>query len=162
MEGYTIKVKQTNDYELIAKLNKPVHDLHCALYPERFNTYNFEEMQVLFKELMYNDAFIFLVIYDQEEAVGYAWIEIRNYPENPLIKGYHSIYVHQLSVVAWKRKQGYGTELLRYIEELAKERNIDVVELDYWVDNLVARHFYQKHHFTKKREFVYKKIDGYA
>lgn len=153
-----MKIIQTNDYELIAKLNKPVHDLHCSLYPTHFTPYNYRDMKELFSELMGNPTFIFLLVQENKEAVGYAWIEVRNHPENPLIRGYQSIYVHQLSVVDSKRKKGYGSKLLAHIYQVAKAREISIIELDYWADNQIAKQFYQKHKYINIREFVYKKI----
>ncbi|MBM7702239.1 hypothetical protein [Metabacillus iocasae] len=39
-----MNISSTNDFELVAKLNKSVHDLHVNLYPEYFKEYNFGEM----------------------------------------------------------------------------------------------------------------------
>ncbi|WP_342670308.1 hypothetical protein [Bacillus solimangrovi] len=47
---------------------------------------------------MHNEDFIFLLVEDDNEAVGYAWFEIRDYPENAFKKGYRSAYVHQISI----------------------------------------------------------------
>jgi hypothetical protein len=53
-----MKVTQTTNYELIAKLNKSVHDLHSKLYPKYFKEYNYEAMKEFFKSIIYNDSFI--------------------------------------------------------------------------------------------------------
>lgn len=153
-----MKIGQTKNFELVAKLNKPVHDLHYSLYPKYFNEYNYEEIKEVFKKLMKNENFIFLLLEDNHEAVGYAWIEIRYYPENTFKKGYKSVFVHQISVVQTKRKKGYGTSLMEHIYRLANDKDIDLVELDYWFDNNIAKEFYKKHNFVKYREFVYKQL----
>lgn len=153
-----MKIRQTKDFELVAKLNKPVHDLHFTLYPKHFNKYNYEEIKEVFKKLIENENFIFLLLEVNQEAVGYAWLEIRNYPENAFKKSYHSIYIHQISIVQTQRKKGYGTALMNYIYHMAKEKGIDLIELDYWVDNNIAKEFYKKQDFVKYREFVYKQL----
>lgn len=155
-----MKIEQTKDFELIAKLNKPVHDLHCSLYPKYFRKYNFEEVKELFKQLMKNRDFIFLIVKEKKEALGYAWIEIRHYHENVFNKEYQSIYVHQLSIVPSKKNKGFGTFLMEEIYRFAQRQAIDLVELDYWVDNKIAKEFYKKHNFIKYREFVYKQLNG--
>lgn len=153
-----MEIRTTRDYALVAKLNKPVHDLHFSLYPKYFKVYNYEEIKEVFKELIVNENFVFLLLEDNKEAVGYAWIEIRNYPENAFKKGYKSVYVHQISIVQTQRKKGYGTSLMKYIYKMADDNGIDMIELDYWLDNKIAKEFYKKHDFVKYREFVYKQL----
>lgn len=138
-----MEISQTRDFELIAKLNKPIHDLHCSLYPQYFNEYDYEKIREVFKKLIVNDHYVFLLLEDNREAVGYAWIEIRNYPETAFKKGYESVYVHQISIVPMKRKKGYGTGLMNYIYGLARQKGVEVIELDYWVDNKDAKEFYK-------------------
>lgn len=100
----------------------------------------------------------FFVLEDGKEAAGYVWIEKRVYPETAFKKAYTSIYIHQLSINELKRQKGYGTKLMEYIEGVAKEEQIDIVELDYWIDNIRANDFYRKHGFKPYREFVYKQL----
>ncbi|MFD2445493.1 hypothetical protein ACFSO7_16145 [Bacillus sp. CGMCC 1.16607] len=48
-----MKISRTNDFELVAKLNKFVHDLHANLYPEYFQEYNFDFVK--YREFVYKD-----------------------------------------------------------------------------------------------------------
>lgn len=153
-----MKISQTRNFKLVAKLNKYVHDLHSNLYPKYFKEYNYENVKEVFKSLINNESFIFLLLEDNEEALGYAWVEIREYPENAFKKGYKSVYVHQISIVDTKRNKGYGSSLMEYIYEIANDRGIDLIELDYWFENSVAKDFYKKQNFIKYREFVYKEL----
>ncbi len=45
-----MKISQTADFELLASLNKPIHELHVSLYPEHFTEYNFETIRDSFKQ----------------------------------------------------------------------------------------------------------------
>ena len=153
-----MKISQTRNFKSVAKLNKYVHDLHSNLYPKYFKEYNYENVKEVFKSLINNESFIFLLLEDNEEALGYAWIEIREYPENAFKKGYKSVYVHQISIVDTKRNKGYGSSLMERIYEIANGRGIDLIELDYWFENSVAKDFYKKQNFIKYREFVYKQL----
>lgn len=153
-----MKISQTKNFGLVARLSKPVQDLHFSLYPMHFNQYNCEEVKEFFEKLMENKNDIFLLLEDDGEAVGYTWIEIKEYKVNPFKKAYKSIYVHQISIDDMKRNKGYGTSLMKYIYNLSYEKGIDLVELDYWVENKVAKEFYKKNNFVKYREFVYKQL----
>jgi len=65
-----MKISGTTDFELIARLNKPIHDLHVSLYPEYFTEYNFEAIRDSFKRWMTNENFIFLLLEDNDEPLG--------------------------------------------------------------------------------------------
>ncbi|MDQ0218779.1 GNAT family N-acetyltransferase [Peribacillus cavernae] len=153
-----MKISQTTDYELVARLNKPVHDLHTTLYPKYFTEYNFEDMKEMFKHLVDDDNFIFLVLEDNQNAVGYAWLEIRNYPGHVFKKEYKSVYVNQISITETARKKGFGSKLMEEVYKIAKNKHIDLIELDYWSNNNVAKDFYKKLGFKIYREFVYKEV----
>ncbi|MFJ7745578.1 hypothetical protein [Peribacillus sp. NPDC097295] len=49
-------IRQTNDFELVAKLNKTVHDLHANLYPEYFKAYNDEEIKACFRKIIVKET----------------------------------------------------------------------------------------------------------
>jgi diamine N-acetyltransferase len=153
-----MKINQTRDFELVTKLNKFVHDLHANLYPEYFKEYNFGEIKTFFQGIMDRKEFIFLVLEDDDQPIGYTWIELRNYPDNAFKKAYKSVYVHQISIAENHRKQGFGSKLMDEITDIAKANGISKIELDYWFDNEIANNFYMKNDFVKYREFVYKDI----
>lgn len=153
-----MKISTTKDFELVAKLNKYIHDLHANLYPEYIKEYNFEEIKSFFQGVIDKEEFTFLVLEENEQFLGYAWIELRTYPENAFKKAYKSIYVHQISISESQRNQGYGSKLIDEIIDIAKGNDINKIELDYWFDNEIAKKFYKKNGFVKYREFVYKDI----
>lgn len=153
-----MNISQTVNYDIIAKLNKHVHDLHVKLYPQYFKEYNYASMKSFFKSIIRNDNFIFLLLEDDHEAVGYAWIEVVDHQETPFTKAYRSVYVHHISVDETKRSKGYGTKLMDKIYEISISKGIELVQLDYWSENQGAKNFYEKLGFTRYREFVYKNI----
>ncbi|MFH0068065.1 GNAT family N-acetyltransferase [Peribacillus sp. NPDC056705] len=104
-------VSQTWDHEVIAKLNQKVHNLHAKLYPRYFKENNYCSMKETFERLVKNNSFVFLVLKDHEEPIGYAWIEIKNYPESAFKNKYKSVYVHQLSIAEGQTQKGYGKKL---------------------------------------------------
>jgi len=153
-----MKITRTTDFGLIARLNKAIHELHVSLYPQYFTEYNFEAIRDLLKQLVTNENFIFLLVEDSDEPIGYAWIELRNDPQNAFKKQHKSVVVHQISIVEAQKRQGYGAHLMNHIYDIAKSEGIDLVELDYWADNEHAKNFYKKQGFSVYRKFVYKKL----
>jgi diamine N-acetyltransferase len=153
-----MRVYATNDYELIARLNKPVQEVHAKLFPGRFACYDEEKTKEFFKEVIDQEAFLFLVLENQEQPMGYAWIEIKDRPPSAFKKSYRSVYVHQISVEETGRNQGYGSRLMKEIEEMAKKHKAESVELDYWIGNEGAEAFYEKHQFEPFRRHVFKRI----
>ncbi|QJD83207.1 GNAT family N-acetyltransferase [Cohnella herbarum] len=154
-----LEIIQTTDHELIARLNKDVHDLHVSLYPEYFKPYNYAAMNDFYQHIMGNSKFRFYIIMDQEQSLGYVWIEIKDYEENAFRNSYKVVYVHQLSVAEEFRHKGLGYQLMSKVEQIAKENSIHKIELDYWVDNKMASSFYEKLDYKKYREFVFKGVE---
>jgi diamine N-acetyltransferase len=54
--------------------------------------------------------------------------------------------------------KGFGSKLMEKITEIAELNNIKKIELDFWVNNDIAKDFYIKNGFKKYREFVFKEI----
>ena len=153
-----MKITKTRDYALIARLNQHVHDVHVKQYPEHFKPYNYDEIMPFYKNIIDKEDYIFLLIEDENEPVGYAWIELKNYAENPFKLARKFVYVHQISISSHVRSNGYGTILMAEIEAIARENGITTIELDYWVNNEGAKRFYEKQDYAVYREFVYKNI----
>lgn len=154
-----MKIYQTKDYEVIASLNEDVQNLHANLYPKYFKKINFDEVKDFFMKIIDKPEFIFLLIEDNEINHGYAWIEIRDNPENAFKRAYKLLFVHQISISESSRNTGFGSMLMEEIYGIARSNEVKRIELDYWCDNHIAKNFYQKQGFTIYREFVYKNPD---
>ncbi|WP_083574305.1 GNAT family N-acetyltransferase [Alicyclobacillus tolerans] len=48
--------------------------------------------------------------------------------------------------------------MIKHIYDIAREQGIETVELDFCVNNEVAKNFYSKQGFTGYREFVCKRV----
>lgn len=153
-----MKIKEVRDADTITKLVEPVQSLHAKLYPEDFKTYDFDSIKEFFVSIIDNPQFIFLVIEEEDQDVGYAWIEIKKYKGNAFKYPYTSIYVHQISINESQRGKGYGTKLMQKIEVIAKTYYAKKIELDYWFNNTNAKAFYKNKGFVVTREYVYKEV----
>lgn len=105
-----------------------------------------------------NNHFFFLIT-ENGRALGYIWIEIRDYQENAFLRAYQSLFVHHISIAIDHQNKGLGKQFMNKVMEFALERNIKRIELDYWSDNENAKSFYEKMGFTPYREFVFKELD---
>ncbi|MFF2455411.1 hypothetical protein [Peribacillus simplex] len=41
---------------------------------------------------------------------------------------------------------------------MAKKNDIDLIELDYWCENIAAKEFYKKQSFKMYREFAFRQL----
>ena len=153
-----MNITLTNNTHVLAALNQHVHDVHVEAYPQYFKPYNYDLVKSEFEKIIDVEKFEFLLIEDEDEAVGYAWIEYRNYRENAFKLSYQSVYVHQISISSDVRGKGYGTVLMKEIERRALARDIHKIELDYWTKNSMAKSFYEKLGFSHYVEHVFKDI----
>ncbi|TLS52214.1 GNAT family N-acetyltransferase [Paenibacillus antri] len=154
-----MEIVKTLDHEIIARLNKDVHDIHVLLYPEYFKKYEYESISGFFKKIVNNPNYDFLVIKGELEYFGYAWIEEKEIAESVFMKAHKFIFVHQLSTQNDYRHQGLGSQLMNKIEDIARERGIQKIQLDYWSNNVMAREFYEKKGYSVYREFIYKNLE---
>jgi ribosomal protein S18 acetylase RimI-like enzyme len=152
-----MEIKQTKDAALIAKLNEPVQTLHQALYPEYFKPYCFPEIRQWFEKVIANDPdSTFLVIEDEGLIAGYAWIQALGRKENPFKKAQTALKIHQFSIMQSERRRGYGTFLMDYICQFAKNNEINEIDLDYWSGNEAAELFYRKQDFKIYRKAAHR------
>lgn len=152
-----MEIQSTTDTTLIARLNEPVQNLHAKLYPEYFKPYDFDEIRKWFERVVEEDQeSTFLVIRDEEQIAGYAWIQVFTRKENPFKKESKALKVHQFSIMPAERKKGCGTHLMNYICQSARDKGINEIVLDYWSDNEGAERFYQKHQFTVYQKAAHK------
>ncbi|MFE1245368.1 GNAT family N-acetyltransferase [Fictibacillus sp. NPDC058756] len=153
-----MEITKTKDYEAIAKLNKNVQDVHVELFPEYFTPYNYEPIRDFYKEIMKDPKQIFLLVEEDFNPIGYVWMTLRDSAETPFKKASRSLYIHQISIEKNSSNKDAGSQVIAYIEELGKNLGATKLELDYWIDNTIARNFYKKAGFVIHREVVHKEM----
>lgn len=151
-----MKITQTHDYETLAKLNKNVQDIHADRFPTYFKPYEYEPIRDFYKKTVTDPKQIFLLIENNNIPFGYVWMTLKESTESAFKKASKSLYIHQISVDKNSSNNGAGTKLISHIEQMAKEIGATKIELDYWIDNTIARNFYKKSGFTVTREIVQK------
>lgn len=153
-----MKIYESANYDRIAKINRSVHEIHAQQYPDHFKIYDYEGVKQFFKTVIGKPQHKFLLMGEEDQEIGYAWIEIRSHAENVFKKGYQSVYIHQLNIDEGYRGKGYGKRLMEYIENLGIQYGAKFIEVDYWIKNTIAGEFYRKTGFKAYREFLYKEV----
>jgi ribosomal protein S18 acetylase RimI-like enzyme len=154
-----MKITQTHDYATIALLNETVQTLHAAQFPSYFKPYEYGPIRDFFKAIITDPKQIFLLVEDDDVPIGYAWMTIKESTDSAFKKASKSIYIHQISINKSNSHNGAGSKLIAYTEQLAKNIGATKIELDYWINNTIARNFYHKLGFVIKREIVQKELN---
>lgn len=145
----------TKDAQSIARLNEPVQNLHCELYPERFKPYDFESVHAYFTKVVNKETHHFIIGQDLGFNTGYVWFEEIFRAETAFSKATHYVYVHQISVSPKYRGRGIGKALFACVKEFCYARSVDRIGLDYWVENQKAKEIYEGMGFEPQKEVSY-------
>ncbi|WP_214844534.1 GNAT family N-acetyltransferase [Exiguobacterium sp. s150] len=154
-----MKLVKTNDADLIATLNRPIHERHVALMPHFFASYDYERVRKAFAETINRAGHHFLVAEVSEEPVGYIWMQEVTSASNAFKNATRTLYVRQISINPSHQRFGYGRQMMGYVEKWARAHDFPTIELDYWVANEDAAHFYDELGFIAKRQVVVKSVE---
>jgi GNAT superfamily N-acetyltransferase len=153
-----LRVIESKDPHVIAKLNETVQKLHKERYPEKFKEYDYNLILTAMEEIKGKDDWFSYIAYDGEKPVGYILFYIREYLENPFRYSYKGIHIDQLCITDEYQGCGIGTALLKIAENRAKEIGASQIELTFWDKNIEAKEFYMKKGFAEGTHFVIKNV----
>lgn len=142
-ERIIIRKAKIGDFQGIHKLIMQVHKLHVN---ERNDIYkdvdpmNFEEFRT---ELSNNNNNIYLLAELENEIIGICFSQIKEILNNKIMKNRKILHIENICVDENYQKKGIGKKLYNQIVELAKEKNIDNIELMVWGFNENAIKFYE-------------------
>lgn len=141
-EKVIIRKAKLNDFSGIHKLIMQVHRLHVSnrndIYKD-IDPMNFEE----FKTELSNSNNIYLIAELDNEIVGICFSQIKEILNNKIMKNRKILHIEDICVDENYQKRGIGKKLYNQIAELAKEKNIDNIELMVWGFNKNAIKFYE-------------------
>ena len=143
----TMKIVKASKKEIpdIVKLNSFVQKIHCNEHPDIFKPVgNDSDVSRFFDHIINQENNYLFVAYQNETAVGYAWVALEKRPDFALKYGRRQAYIHQIAVHEKYRKQSIGKVLFNEIEKLATNEGIDHFELDSWAFNTDAHVFFKK------------------
>lgn len=141
-ERIIIRKAKISNFQGIHNLIMQVHKLHVN---ERNDIYkdvdpmNFEE----FRTELSNSNTIYLIAELENEIVGICFSQIKEISNNKIMKNRRILHIENICVDEDHQKKGIGKKLYNQIVELAKEKNIDNIELMVWGFNENAIKFYE-------------------
>ena len=141
-EKIIIRKAEISDFQSVHKLIMQVHKLHVN---ERNDIYkdvdpmNFDE----FKTELSNSNNIYLIAEFKNEIVGICFSQIKEISNNKIMKDRKILHIENIYVDENHQKKGIGKKLYEQIVQLAKEKNIDNIELMVWGFNKNAINFYK-------------------
>lgn len=141
-EKIIIRKAKISDFQGIHNLIMQVHKLHVN---ERNDIYkdvdpmDFEE----FRTELSNSNNIYLIAELENEIVGICFSQIKEISNNKIMKNRKILHIENICVDENHQKKGIGKKLYKQIVQLAKEKNIDNIELMVWGFNENAIKFYK-------------------
>lgn len=153
-----ITLQPTDDYRLIASLNEEVQELHARLYPQIFKPYNDVGIEHALKKMIGGLNCYAFVAFQDETPIGYMVLLIKEQPESAFTFARESLYIDQIGVLSEYQKTGVGSLMMERAERLAKELDMNRVELDHWTANTVAADYFRTRGYTMYREQLFKEV----
>lgn len=106
-------------------------------------------------ESLKNSPYLSLIAVRNNNVIGHIMIDIRN----DIIKNKTVFYLNYICVASSERNQGIGTLLLKKVEEIAKEKNVNSIEFTSNKRRLAAHSLYLKNNYlVKDTTYFYKEI----
>ena len=144
MSEIVIKRATMEDIEGVNVIRKQVNDMHVAGEPNIFKPGFGENMQNFVKTFLTEENKVLLVAKEEDLIVGYAALEIIEKEETDYRYALRFLEVGELGVLEGIRQKGVGGKLMEEVKRVAKEFNINEVQLNMWSFNTGALEFYEK------------------
>ena len=142
-----IEIPKITDYIEINNLAKQVHRLHVKWRPDLYldidEVINKEDLK---EKIQLNEI---LVAKIQNGIVGYVIFNIQE-KNNPIMRYRKQLQIEAICVDENDRAKGIGTELLKYLKNIAKEKNCTDMYLTVNEENINAIKLYEKFGFKVK------------
>ncbi len=138
------------DAAVLSNLSVDVQNLHAQNHPKIFKMADANDFAASFFEEMLMEPTVTIFIAEEAgESVGYVLCKLIERPENPFTFAARTLLVDQISVRPGTRGRGVGAALMQQAERLAKELNVQRIQLDSWDFNLSAHAFFEHQGFQK-------------
>ena len=142
-----IEIPKITDYAKINNLAKQVHELHVNWRPDLFLSVD----EVIKKEELKEkiESKEIFVAKEKSSIIGYVTFSIRE-KNNPNMRYRKELHIEAICVDKENRCKGIGTELLKYVKNIAKENGCTDIYLSVNEENVDAIKVYEKFGFRVK------------
>ena len=147
-----IRLGVKDDLEKVNILRKQVNDLHVKGEPKYFKGFT-DELKEYVNTFIQDENKMLLVFEDGGEIISYAMLEIVEKPETSYRFAIKFLEIHEIGVDLNCHSKGIGQLMMGQIKQIAKEKNLNQIQLDCWSFNQKALKFYEKQKFERYREY---------
>ena len=154
-------IEQTKNPKILATLIQGTHEKFQKKYPHYFKSYQHSSAIEFFENVLedeQNEFYVLYDLYDGNEMVGFIWSSVEVKEETPLTEETHTLYIKKVVVHPKHRNRGYGQHLMEFVDELAKKKDCDFVEVELWyLDDDVVQ-FFRNRNFLIHKGIVWKEV----
>ena len=147
-----IRFATKEDIDNVNVLRKQVNDLHVQGEPEIFKGFT-DELKDYVNNFLYDENKMLLIYEEENRIISYAMLEVVDKPETSYRFAIKFLEIHELGVLEDCHNKGIGKQMMNKIKEIAKENNLNQIQLDCWSFNENALKFYNKQEFKTYREY---------
>ena len=142
-----IRIAKLEDYEVIEALAKDVQKMHIKWRPDIYTLESNMIPKEFFKPIVDNKTMY--VAEEDNKVKGFIMYTEKEYNIDNQVK--RTTYaIDAIAVDKQYRGQGIGTKLIDKIKEIAKDNNVDAIELQVNAKNIAAKAMYEKYGFSDK------------
>ena len=150
---FDIRPATKQDYDAVFALFSEVQVLHAEALPEIFRPpIKDEAFQRFFSGFQDSDEHFLALGTLNEGPIGYVQYSLSERPGNIYQPHRRFAYIHQLVVTHDWQRQGYGSKLIAFAKQKAREQGITEIGIDFWSFNDAARGCFEGHGFKVQQE----------
>lgn len=154
----SIEIIEIKEFKLIAHLVEEVQNLHANLFPALYKPFEYSGIEKAIAEMLSDKNCRAFAARLQDETIGYLLLLIKEVPESAFHFSFRIMHIDQITVLQKQQQTGVGTLLIEKAEALAKDLDINRIELDHLDTNGVAKSFFQGKGFLPYRNKLLKQI----
>jgi len=162
METSTISIRRmrSTDIAAVQELFQEIDRVHQELLPEEFARYTDEPRNPSFIAILLNDPSrrVFLATND-EDVIGMTIAKLTEPSSFKIFRPKTTVQVSDFVVLPEYRKQGIGERLMNQVENWARTRNADAIQLTVYNQNSEALDYYRHHQFKPLKTTLEKPLD---
>lgn len=153
---FEIKRAKLKNYQEIDKILVEIHNYHYEKFPSHFKKIDSFFSHNKFRDIL-NEEDIEMIIGEQDnKIIGVCVVKIIQIEETNLIHSRKSILIENLGVIEEYQNRGIATKLLDEVDKIARQKNINYIQLQVWGFNERAIKLYKKNKY-KNRTLILQK-----
>lgn len=154
-----IEIIRTIDAQLLATLNRDVQQLHHDLEPEIFKPYSKDEVTHFFEMLLSDPCVSAYVAMIDHVPAAYILLKQVAVEENWFKYSHTVLHIDQICVEGSYKGKGIGKALVDYAKQIANDKNIKRIEMNYWSKNSNSGEFFRSQGFANYNERLFLSLE---